>query len=1115
MTSNEEENRPIKIQLFSPNVLRIEKILSRVKQTLTSFLIPSAQLDYISSSYQQLIETIPLTESQDADFDSFWESWVPFREDAIEHCSHPITEICHKYLEEEFEQIYGIISTVKDSIPQKMLHRKEYEETAEKLLKSIKSMEKLLYSQFKQNMDTKQTIKDLLLQRTKIRRLKTDITTKYSSIFEITQKQDLQTDFVNIIDHIFNEINNLPQQDKALQSMNNDLADAEETIISQFPLTNFQFERLKKQSESIYASPSAKMLLDLQQHPSKQSSKSLLIENESGSDENDTDDDDNPSNNNLELVTRNSSSNKPLILGQNFSSKNKNSSSNEKLKTQARRNSLEVIDESSENEEESNEENATNDKKEKKIKISQINTPPNYTNKKQQMNLSQSEIRPEELNMSQSDNEENNNEEEFSNEEVKDIVMERRKQKKQERYQNNDFEEEEEEDNNEYQEEIPQQRHNKRIKHHSHFDENDEYLKQSGFSPEKDSKEYLFVESSETPQKSPMITPHKQSSSMMKSRHDFTPLASEGSDSMRNSPALLLNVHDDDLEDSPLRQKRNNQSKEIQEYDENEEISDDDDGDDESTEDERNPMFDSEDFDSDDDIKQQPKQQQKKDKPPYIPVLTPTAPKYNNLIGNGMGQQPLPKTPQPDSKIKPLDLNKENTNFDLDMESSEDDQSDDSDEPLIEPFSKDSKLQREIATLKKRLKQNQEDYENIRIQLEASFEETQDLMDENEQLKEKQAQLEKQIKKLKLIAESEDSKVVLEPVVFKTNTSSDDDESGEGETKNNSSLTDDAQENMMSKRIDFLEKERTALLQNIDRITEENIRLQKNQPSTDDTLLQENADLKERLHIFSEIQELLLIELKRRDHGQESNTVSLITELERMKEEVHYLRTLRNKTLTFESERIFPQQTEDQLRVANKTLEYENERTRKEILNIKKINEDLKKELSELKLQISPSNSKDTTEFEGLRKALFVSQMDTLQAKMQLQKIASLSLHLKAKVKRLKQKTTKEEIDESIKEELKHIRDAYNQSVEWGYEQQKLALDTATKLDNLKQKQEKQQKEEKKPKLDDSIDAETLETENKWLKKSILKIINDSKICSNEASYADMVNTIYNTLVHN
>ena len=1102
MSLNEEENRPIKIQLFNPNVLRIEKILDRVKQTLTSFLIPSTQLDYISSSYQQLIETIPISESQDADFDVFWESWVPFREDAIEHCSHPVTEICQKYLDEEFDQIYNIISAVKEAIPQKMVHRKEYEETSEKLLKSIKSMQKLLSSQLNQKLETKQQIKNILLQRTKIRRLKTDIAAKYSSLFEITQKQEMQTEIVNIIDHIFNEINNLPQQDKAFLSINHDLADAEETIISQFPPTSFQFERLKKDSAPIYNSPSANMLFNLQRHPSKQSSHSLLIDNESESEDHDSNEDN--IGNDLELQTRQSHSSKPLVLGQNLSPKPQNSPSKDHIKTSPEsHNPIEIIDESSE------EDYEQNMKKETTIKISPPNTPQMHRNK-QQMNMSQSEIRPEELNMSQTDEENENesdsynNEEEFSNEEVKDIVTERRKQRRQQRSHNNDSEE----DDNEYQEDAQQHQHAKYRKHHSHFDENDEYLKQSGFSPEKDSKEYLFVESSETPQNSPMRTPQK-SSSMMKSRHDFTPTVSEGSDSMRNSPAMILNVQED-FNDSPIKENNNNGNDEYQMVDEDEEIEDDD-----STEDERNPMFDSEDFDSDDDIKQQPKQQPKKDKPPYIPNLTPTAPKYNNILRDSVGRPPLPKTPQPDSKIKPLDLNKENTNFDLDMESSEDDQSEDSDEPLIEPFSKDGKLQREIAILKRKLKQNQEDYENIRIQLEASFEETQDLMDENEQLKEKQAQLEKQIKKLKLITESEERKVVLEPVVFKTNTTSDDDESGDEDGKNNSSLTDDAHENMMSKRIDFLEKERTALLQNIDRITEENIRLQKNQPSTDDSLLQENADLKERLHIFSEIQELLLTELKRREHKEDSDTVPLINELGKMKEEVQYLRTLREKILSFESERIFPQQTEDQLRVANKTLEYENERTRKEILNIQKINEDLKKELSELKLQMSASKEKST--FEKLRTALFISQMDTLQLKMQLQKVASMSFHQKAKIKRLKKKGSKEEIDDKTKEELKKLRDAYNQSVEWGYEQQKLALDNAAQLDNIKQKSPiKATNDDNQVKPDDSsLDVETLTTENEWLKSSIIKICHDSKLCSNEASYADMVNAIYNTLVKN
>ena len=86
-----------KIQLFNPNVVKVEKILQKIRNTLTNYLLPSVQTDFINTTYSQLIETIPSAEDPESSFDTFWESWVPFREDAIQVCSQSAVEYSGDY----------------------------------------------------------------------------------------------------------------------------------------------------------------------------------------------------------------------------------------------------------------------------------------------------------------------------------------------------------------------------------------------------------------------------------------------------------------------------------------------------------------------------------------------------------------------------------------------------------------------------------------------------------------------------------------------------------------------------------------------------------------------------------------------------------------------------------------------------------------------------------------------------------------------------------------------------------------------------------------------------------------------------------------------------------
>ena len=978
-----------KVQLFNPNSLRIEKILEKVKNTLTSFPIPSTRFEFISGAYAQLIETIPLN---DSNFDAFWESWVPFREDAMEHCSHKVTEFCREFLDESFESISEMISDVSSSFPPKAIHRKEFDENVEKMKNAFSSMKNILFGKLDEDVDDKQKVKDMLMQRTKIRRLKADITSKYSSIFEVTQKSDVQSQIVSKIDEIFREINNLQVQEKAMSTIKADLSDSEEKILSMFPPKDFEFEQLGKEEER------------------KEKKENVKTNNE----------------------TTFSTTKDNLKRG----------TTPKKIKYP-----VQINNEATEEEEEEEE------------------------RKEQIPEKSYSKIEPDEL--FESDGKEEEIDDDDKEEADADDV------------------EEEEYSDEEYMM-LKKREKQKARKSNPAFEEDDEYLRQSGFSPEKDSKEYITINSSSSDDENENVrnvvkTPtqsKENESSMMHSRHEFTPIASDGSDRMKRSPNVNLESSSDDIPSPTLSKKYRREF-----------------GDNSEDGDEKNPQYDSDiELDA---VKTEKVRTQGFDKPPFIPNIPPKTGK----IQIKKALKVIPKTPQPHTTITPLDLNKEDTGMDLDLTLASDDSEDD--KPLIDPVVIRATPTREVFALRKKMKQKEEEYEDLKIQLEAAFEEISELIEKNKELTESNTNLNQQVKRFKTAISNSPAKIKLDPVVFKE--SSSDDEQEEEETNDNT-LDKEAQEAMKS-RIEFLEKERTALLQNIDRMTTENIRLQSNTPKTDDEVMQENADLKEKLHIYEEVQELLMVELKRSKNNEASDNAALISELEKAREEILYYRNLRNKTLSFESERISSKQTEEQLRVANKTLAYENEKAMSELQQIKKENEELKKELAESKLIVSQTSSND--KFESLRNALFMSHVNELQMKMQLQKMASLSHHLKAKTERLKEKLPKEELDESLKKEIQSLRIAYDQSVEWGYEQERKAAKEATRADVIQQKLNKALEAQKtsSSKAQTNDQNETIIAENKWLKDSIIKICTNGGICSKKASIADMVSGIYDYIV--
>jgi len=231
-----------KIHLYNPISAKVDNILMVIKQSLTSFLLPSSQQDFISNSISQLMDSIPVfdyssdkSSVSNSQFDKFWHFWMPFREVVLEHSSHSVLEFAHMFLTEKFDDIDDIIRAIAVSQPSKIPQKREYDIYREKLQKSMLALQQLLLQQFNDEVDPSLQIKNLSNQRTRIRRMKTDISNKFATLFSSIQKEDLMNQLLSIFEEILVMINDLPKQKDSIRRLRSELIIAEEHLYEMFP----------------------------------------------------------------------------------------------------------------------------------------------------------------------------------------------------------------------------------------------------------------------------------------------------------------------------------------------------------------------------------------------------------------------------------------------------------------------------------------------------------------------------------------------------------------------------------------------------------------------------------------------------------------------------------------------------------------------------------------------------------------------------------------------------------------------------------------------------------------------------------------------------------------
>lgn len=225
MNDNDYDSVPIKIKA----------ILKKVKHTLTGYLLPTELLDYISTSFSQLIDSIPNKELKSPgntpNIDPFWQNWLPFKEDAIAHCSHSVLEIAEDFIQEKFNDIDSIIN---DSL---ISHRldlasSEYDEMFQKFKNQISLLSEIVMEQFNDIYPPAIQIKNLMMQRQKIQHAKRVVGFKFSMVLANDTTYDkVATDF----DHILRKINELNEHEEAMKNIKEDLNLAESRLFALFP----------------------------------------------------------------------------------------------------------------------------------------------------------------------------------------------------------------------------------------------------------------------------------------------------------------------------------------------------------------------------------------------------------------------------------------------------------------------------------------------------------------------------------------------------------------------------------------------------------------------------------------------------------------------------------------------------------------------------------------------------------------------------------------------------------------------------------------------------------------------------------------------------------------
>ena len=230
-----------KLNLFNPLTSKIEIILSKIKISLFSYRLPKSQGEFIQTSFNRLIDSIPMFDYSNNSklskkgFDNFWKNWIPFREDVLEHSSHSVLEFFHMFLTEKFDEIEDIIRILAENIPNKLSIKRDFEISKEKLIKSFLNLQQILLQQFNDEIDPSQQIRNLALQRSRIRRIKTDIINKFSILFESIERNDLMNQLINIFEDLLGSISDLFNQFESMKLLKNELIKAEEQLYEMYP----------------------------------------------------------------------------------------------------------------------------------------------------------------------------------------------------------------------------------------------------------------------------------------------------------------------------------------------------------------------------------------------------------------------------------------------------------------------------------------------------------------------------------------------------------------------------------------------------------------------------------------------------------------------------------------------------------------------------------------------------------------------------------------------------------------------------------------------------------------------------------------------------------------
>ena len=246
MEGSDSGNR---IQLFNPNQKKVDQAVSRVNSILTSYPIQSELLHTIRAQYSSLLDKIPMfdfgagSQKQPDDFDPFWREWLIFRDFVIDHAQRSVVDLSLDFMNEKFDQFTEIMDDVKSKPPQKVPAFREFDKSKRNLQTAFENLMQILLEQFDGDITDDQKIRNLLLQRTKIRRIKTDVQNKFGPFFNNSQLEGASNQHqrcVQIVEEILVEINELPKQAKDMESLNDELVKAEERLLSTFPPRNVE-----------------------------------------------------------------------------------------------------------------------------------------------------------------------------------------------------------------------------------------------------------------------------------------------------------------------------------------------------------------------------------------------------------------------------------------------------------------------------------------------------------------------------------------------------------------------------------------------------------------------------------------------------------------------------------------------------------------------------------------------------------------------------------------------------------------------------------------------------------------------------------------------------------